>query len=210
MALFDIRYISSSGILAHKMVHTLGNSPEEAIKIFGFRWWNDPASFHVDRAIRLKHEWDTQDKVYWRTKWNTSLDVMPHKIKRSKTIDWIVCPKGSVSVPEFIKQRAKNTMKMLDGHVIRQKITYTEYEYGRIANLAILLGYITTGGVKTKRPRANCCALQGRKIPEGSRPRNPRTRKLLASIPGMSKAEIESRLAAARKRMKRYAPHKRS
>lgn len=155
-------------------------------------------------AIPLKHEWDTRDKSYWHTMWAHAIISMPSKTKRSFTTMWVTLPVGTTPLPRLIEGRAKGRMRM-DGHFVEQQVSWIshKYEYGRIAALAIILGYITTDGKDTKRPRANCCALQGRKIPEGSRPRDPKVRRLLAELGTMDKSKIKQLLDQKREAMKR-------
>ena len=95
-------------------------------------------------------------------------------------------------------------MKIIDGHVhVLKRYSTSQHERGRIAALAIILGYWTTDGAKTKRPRPNCCALMQRKIPESSRPRSAKMREMLAKLPSMSQDQIKKLLDKRRKAMKR-------
>jgi hypothetical protein len=213
---YDVRYWDFSGprsfmalddnLPCERHCLTPANALEEAIQ--AFKGLNKNASPRM--AIPLKHEWDTRDKDYWFAKWRDAVAQMPTKTKHHIRWHWEICDRGTIPLPEFIKERAKGRMQMAAsetrGHpevVIKKIITKTPYEYGRIAALAIILGYITTDGVKTKRPRANCCALM-RKINKQSRPRCPKKRELLAKIPTMSKDEISILLKQGRTGMKKY------
>lgn len=215
---YDVRYmaqkearflgISNVDCYVFKYQKTPARSATEALDTFG----NSDALRGVTLmdianrpvAIPLKHEWDTRDKEYWHEKWNDALVRMPSKTRRSFTTMWVTLPVGTTPLPRFIEERAKGKMRM-NGHFVGQLVSWRShtYEYGRIAALAIILGYITTDGKDTKRPRANCCALQGRKIPEGSRPRSPKVRRLLAELGTMGRDEIKKLLQVKREAMKR-------
>jgi hypothetical protein len=183
---------------------TSGRTAAEALEAFGHGYDTEGAliSFHPV-AIPLKHEWDTCDKQYWGDKWNNALVNMLAKTKRSFTTLWVTLPLGETPMPRFIEERAKGRMRMV-GRSVEQQVSYIshKYEYGKIAALAIILGYITTDGKDTKRPRANCCALM-HKINDSSRPRSPKVRRLLAELGTMDKDEIIKLLARKRKAMKR-------
>lgn len=213
-ALARFRGVSNVDCYVFKYQKIPARSAAEALDTFGTRkmleinreqeTW-DIANKPV--AIPLKYEWDTRDKEYWSGKWGMALALMPAKTKRSFTTLWVTLPPGETPMPRFIEERAKGKMRM-GGRFVEQQVSYMshKYEYGRIAALAIILGYITTDDKDTKRPRANCCALQGRKIPESSRPRDPKVRRLLAELGTMDKAEIVKLLARKREAMKHAKP----
>jgi hypothetical protein len=181
---------------------TPANTPEEAM--IAFRGLNKNAT--PINAVKID-EWETRDREYWRKAWKEALAKMPAKIKHHVQERWEIQERGTTPLPEFIKEQAKGNMRLAsddfhEGNVLIKKIvTRTPCEYGRTAALAVILGYITTDGKDTKRPRANCCALNA-KLREGSRPRNARTRKLLATIPKMTDEEIKKLLGQGRKRMR--------
>jgi hypothetical protein len=154
------------------------------------------------KAVPLKHEWDTRDKGYWFEKWRDAMANMPFKIMQHKHREWLILPKGTTPLPEFIEGRAKGTMRQHEGQTWEEHITYSSHEYGRAAALGILLGYITWTGKDHKRKRANSCAMLGRKIPERSRPRDPKVRELLAKLGTMPKDEIKKLLDRKRNEMK--------
>jgi hypothetical protein len=152
-------------------------------------------------ACPLTNEWDTRDKSYWYDKWREAMAAMPVKIKQHKHESWEVVPKGHTPLPEFIEKRAKGQMQLAEGLVIEKFVHFTSHEYGRASALGILLGYITWTGADHKRKRANSCAMLGRKIPESSRPRDPKARELLSKLGTMPQDEIKAMLAEKRAKM---------
>jgi hypothetical protein len=152
-------------------------------------------------AKPLVNEWDTRDKNYWYDKWREAMAAMPAKIMQHKHRTWEKLPKGTTPLPEFIEGRAKGEMILDSGHVLKERVWFTSHEYGRAAALGILLGYITWTGADHKRKRANSCAMLGRKIPESSRPRDPKTRELLSKLGTVPQDEIKAMLAEKRAKM---------
>ena len=203
MAYFDVRYYGSPVANLHfAFVRTLSNNPDEAIEIFAYR--SKTVRHHIDKAIRLRNEWDTCDKEYWRDKWSTAFVRMPTKIKNDIYIDWVIVPKGTTAIPEYIKGRAKGELQEINGNLCRKKVTKEPRRYGQVAALAIILGYITWTGKDHRLARANCCVLQGRKMIESSRPRTARQRKLLSLLPSMSDDQIAQLLEQGRRKMRNY------
>ena len=186
----------------------LSNSRAEAM--LTFRHLNKNASNKNASAVDvtcLTHEWETRDREYWHRAWRAAIAMMPCKIMHHTLERWEIQEKGTIPLPVFIKERAKNRMCQTidDGQniIIKKITTRTPREYGRIAALASILGYITTDGKATKRPRANCCALAS-KVRNDSRPRSARTRRLLASIPKMTDEKIRELLETGRRKMKHH------
>lgn len=202
MPYFDVKfYYPRTNRPEYRIAASLTNSTEEAIERVGCFFGN--TVIHVDCAIPLKHEWDTMDHDYWFKKWRDAVSRMPAKQIKYWTISWVQQSRGDTPLPDFIKGRAKGKMKMIDGHIhVMKRHTNGFGEVGRFSALAIILGYTTTDGAKTKRPRADSKGLM-HAIERSSRPRDPKKRKLLALLPHLSPDTIINLLARKRKAMKR-------
>ena len=72
-------------------VSSITNSADEAIEIFASTRVHLP---HVDRAIKLKHEWDTRDKEYWFRAWRDAVAAMPFRTYNNWTIQWVQKSEG--------------------------------------------------------------------------------------------------------------------
>jgi hypothetical protein len=202
---FDVKHFPNCGTKPQFTLTTAIASAEEAIEIFSLQYGKSGYHPHVDDATLLKHVWDTRDKEYWYKKWRDAIAAMPVRRRVEKYREWVSCEKGTVPVPDFIKGRAKGKMRIEDGRV--QRLTTFQgatIEFGRVSALACILGYVTWTDAGHKRPTPNVCALMGRKIPEMSRPRDAKTRKLLSQLGVMDPLQISILLVKARKKMKRY------
>jgi hypothetical protein len=182
---------------------TPASSKAEALETFtGYRL---DTTAHELCARPLINEWDTRDRRYWYAKWQDAMAGMPFKMKQHYRHDWVPVERDTTPLPHFIEQRAKGKMRIIEGTIHQYvKTVISTTEYGRASALGILLGYITWTGADHKRKRANSCAMLGRKIPECSRPRDPKTRELLAKLGSMDRDEIKIMLAQKRKQMNEH------